>query len=206
MMSDKSDLEKPIFTEIRNKADLIACAELLISEYTAEGLTPPCPPSLEEVLDQYGRSYVFAAKIGRKVIGTIAVMSDSDKGLSMDEVFGTELNQIRSVTSDSRLAEMGAFASNHKRDDAIYLPLMTLAYLKCIVVGVRDICISVHPRRRRFYQHRIGFKLLDEKPRSYSKMNGALALGMVLNVEEGLKNNDFIARNLRYPILTLEYM
>lgn len=179
-----------VFHEAKTREDLFASADRVVEDYTAKKYMTYTPERAGDIVEMYKREgcRVFIAKED-SVVGTICPMIDSRGELDMDLVFKDKLDELRGL--NKKLAEMTYLASTGGR--RIFFPLMAKAFAFCFINNVTDICISIHPTHKSFYQDKICFKPLDPNERPHPKVNNAPALGMALNVKEALCNSQFLA-------------
>lgn len=143
---------------------------------------------------------VFIAGRGSAVVGTLTLVPDSWLGLPMDEIYRAELAGRR---RHRYLGEVTSFAvAPTERADglAVVMHLVrTMVVYAADIARLDELCIAVNPRHVDFYQRMCGFERFAPC-RPYGKVNGAPAVGLVLNLD------DFRARRLPLPRRVADFM
>jgi len=101
----------------------------------------------------------FTAEVDQRVVGTITLAVDSNRGLAADKTFRDELDSLRAKTG-SKICELTKLAFS---DDVHSKELMAALFHIVFVYGYRthhctDLLIELHPRHVRFYEAMLGFK------------------------------------------------
>jgi len=119
--------------------------------YTADALPEqPCAKRL-----------TLVASAATNVIGTMTVGFDSEQRLSVDEVFPDEVASIRAsgrqVCEFTKLAVDGAI-----RSQKVLASMFHVAFIYAHRVrGCDNLLIEVNPRHVRYYEGKVGFKVLS---------------------------------------------
>jgi hypothetical protein len=106
---------------------------------------------------------VCSAFLGATTVGTIAVRFESSRGLNADQIFGTELSEMRSA--GYTLCEFSRLALDQGMGDSkeVLAQLFHLAYLHAYrLAGCEILVIEVNPRHVAFYRRMLGFKVCSE--------------------------------------------
>ncbi|GAB3407720.1 hypothetical protein GCM10027318_19480 [Massilia agilis] len=114
-----------------------------------------------QIVDDPNRMTLTATDHGR-VVGTLTIGMDAPVGLSADQVFKEELDEMRE--RGARLCEFTKLAFDPSVKSKTSLAnLFHLAVIYARDIHHRtDIVIEVNPRHRRFYEQMLGFKQLGE--------------------------------------------
>jgi hypothetical protein len=154
-------------------------------QYVAQGYMDPHPSGLRlSVHHALPSTYVFVARAGNRVVGTMTLIADSDLGLPMDEIYSDDLRGLRRERSG--LTEFSGLAldPDYKSSGvAILLRLIRMVVLHAIqVLHLSDVCIAINPRHAAFYRKAFYFRDLGGlKP--YGKVNGAPAVALRLDLD-----------------------
>lgn len=129
-------------------------------------------------------THTLVAQVRGVVIATASVIVDGPLGLPLESTYPEEVRALREA--GERLAEISCLATRRRGDArallALYRGIYALAHYRC---GVDRLCITVHPRQRRFYQRALLFERLGPQ-RGYAACNQApaVALGLDLGAAE----------------------
>lgn len=120
----------------------------------------------------------FTVEAGSEVVGTMSIIADSDDGLLSDIVFHDRIDLLRQ--SGRRVCEFGKLAikdniRSHFAFGAIIRVCIVCAHT---LLGHSDLIIEVNPRHSRFYEHMMGFKILDTAPMNPRVGAPAVLLGV----------------------------
>ena len=154
-------------------------------QYVAQGYMDPHPSGLRlSVHHALPSTYVFVARSGHRVVGTMTLIVDSALGLPMDEIYSDDLRELRRERSG--LTEFSGLAldPDYKSSGvAILLRLIRMVVLHAIqVLHLSDVCIAINPRHAAFYRKAFYFEDLGGlKP--YGKVNGAPAVALRLDLD-----------------------
>ena len=107
----------------------------------------------------------FVSAMRGRVTASITLIPDSALGLPMDETWNEELQELRG--RGRHLAEATMFADRRHRDFRRVVPMLLLLMKRlfdyaCMVEQADDLCISVTPRHRGFYEKFLSFTPLQE--------------------------------------------
>ena len=136
-----------------------AAWSLVYDRYLESGLIDPNPFGLHTHRHAVGpHSCVVYGPIGGCTVSTMTLMADNPGGLSLDSVYGRELDALR---ADGRmLLEVGLLADRRSALDRTAVALfdmMRWAKYYADSAGATDIIVGVHPHHVGFYQRCFGF-------------------------------------------------
>ena len=97
------------------------------------------------------------------VVGTVTVGFDSDEGLLVDELFPDQVNALRD--SGRNLCEFTKLAMDGiVRSQRVLAALFHVAFIHAhLIRGCDSLLIEVNPRHTRYYEAKLGFKVLGPK-------------------------------------------
>ncbi len=180
------------FRVVRTRTELEKAYALVYKEYLKKGFTSE---------NSYGLRFSFynalpetttliAIKDDSEVLATATIISDSALGLPMDDIFETELEQLRSDGKKICEITMLAVDADFFKHNFPALPFSSSSYIfsffKLIFDYVQDIigfdimCAAVHPHRKAIFDHLLFQDFGTEK--SYYNANGAPAIAKYLDV------------------------
>ncbi len=121
------------------------------------------------------------------LFGTVAVVTDSEKGLPMDSIYKDELNELR--RQNARLVEVVQFAVDHEAYQSFFgkkAPFIAAnLFAEVLSFALREsvdyLCVSINPKHDTFYAA-LGFIQTGEQ-KTYPLVN-APAIARVLYVPE----------------------
>lgn len=121
---------------------------------------------------------LFVAYHGSQLVYTMTMISDDQRGLPMEEVFGPELAEKRK--SGDYFAEVSCLASrsgyfNRSRMFSVFVQLAALMVQSARENGIDRLVIACNPRHARFYQNFLGFTTFGEQ-REYSQVRNKPAI------------------------------
>lgn len=183
------DLEGFVFKLATTMDEIMQAYNLVYEEYLQMGLVKESlKPYKVTKYSLLPSSSILIVKKGDEVIATMSHIMDSPMGLPLEELW--PLDSIR--TNGKRIAEISALAikKNFRRArGVILLPLMKLLYHSVYeYFGTDTLVIATHPYAAPFYSGLLGFGPLSKKIHRFSKVEGALAQGQILEVHK----EDFI--------------
>jgi len=158
---------------------------LLHDQYVAQGYMEPHPSGLRlNIHNALPSTRVFVARAGRRVMGTMTLIVDSQLGLPMDEIYADNLGALRN--RQRRLTEASGLALDpecHRSGVPVLMRIIRLVTLHAAeVLRSNDICIAVNPRHAAFYRKVFHFEDIGGmKP--YGKVNGAPAVALRLDCD-----------------------
>ncbi len=124
---------------------------------------------------------------GKRVVGTLTLVLDSELGIPVEQVCGPEIQQMRD--KGARMAEVIALAIDpqfRRHNVMMYLYRIMFEYAR--LSGVTDICCAVTRRHIEFYRDILLFRPLGELL-PYSAGNGLEVQGHVLNIEHAFDDS-----------------
>lgn len=147
-----------------------SASSLIQRMYAGRGYTAHALPD-----EPCARRLTLVASAGTSVIGTMTVGFDSDQLLSVDEVFPDEVSSIRAagrqVCEFTKLAVDGAI-----RSQRVLAGMFHVAFIYAHRVrGCDNLLIEVNPRHVRYYEGKLGFKVLSA-PRLNPRVGAAAVL------------------------------
>ena len=97
------------------------------------------------------------------VLGTLSVRFDSSEGLAADQVFKTEMRQLRA--GGRRLCEFTQLAMDiDEASKRVLACLFHMAYLQAFRLrGAELLVVEVNPRHVGYYQRMLGFRICSEE-------------------------------------------
>ena len=195
--SEKSEMRAYLdsinYRVARSKSELEEAYSLVYSEYLKRGYVSPNNSKLHlSIHNILPDTTTFVALSGDEILATATVIPDSLLGMPMDNLYKDELNALRK--KNSKMCEISMLASNtslFKEGTSMLLnakKMFLIYYLfKHILDFARDhlkldyICIAINPKHKMTYEN-LFFEDLGEL-KSYDKVNGAPALGKILNLK-----------------------
>ncbi len=127
---------------------------------------------------------VFIAKRRGEVVGTMALIRDSELGLPMEGTFTQEVTALRA--QGRRIAEVGALAVKRgERAQGLAMLIYKAMWLTAAqLLDVQDLVIAVHPDAEQMYRAPLLFERMANEVRSYGGLRAtALAVALRLNLE-----------------------
>jgi hypothetical protein len=147
-----------VFAPAVTLTDLVGAARVVHDSYGRRGILAPHPSGLR--VTKFGvrrESFVFVAKKGERVVGTITVVLDSPLGLPVEEIYKTEIGAQRSA--GIRIAEVGPFGVEPGvRQSGIAFALEALCARAARLLPIDDVVIAVHPRVEDLYRRLLTFE------------------------------------------------
>jgi hypothetical protein len=115
------------------------------------------------------------ASIGRQVVGTLTIGSDSTEGLLVDALYGEEIMTLRA--ENRKICELSKLAINPDHGSKELLAsLFNLAYIYGrLVEKATDFVIEVNPRHAAYYKRLLGFQQIGET-RTCQRVNAPAVL------------------------------
>ena len=150
--------------------DALAAARLVHDAYARRKVTKPHPSRVRVARTQLlPATFVIVAKDGDRVIGTVALQTDSPFGLELDGDFGAHLAPLRA--RGRVLAEVGALAVDpaYRRTGVFHL-LNRAMFSVAEAVGVDDLVIAIGSFAAELYRAVLCFDVLGTLP-SYGKID-----------------------------------
>lgn len=162
-----------------------AAFRLVHDQYTWRGYMAPSPSGRRlSVHHALPTTKVFVARRDDRVIGTVTLVGDSLFGLPMDDLYRHEISTLRA--QGRRIAEVSALATaaeSRRTGITVLLHLMRALITYAVkLAALDDLCITVNPRHVEFYRSCMRFETIGGE-RAYSKVNGAPAVALRLNLE-----------------------
>lgn len=110
-----------------------------------------------------------------EIVGTITIGFDSESGLHVDELFGEEIDKLRS--SGRRVCEFTKLAMDSVvRSKRVLASLFHVAFIYAHqLMSYDDLLIEVNPRHVRYYHQMLGFTAISE-PRLNTRVNAPAVL------------------------------
>lgn len=158
--------------------------KLLHDTYQREGILEQTPSGMKVTLHALmPTTTVFVALEDDRVVGTLALVEDSDMGLPMEDLYPGEIRVLRQAKR--RLAEVGSLAFERRfRHCGVALVLYGLMFRWARHWrGVDDIVITVNPSARDYFTTTLGFVPIGPV-RSYPRFVNAPAVALRMNLHE----------------------
>jgi len=177
-----SDMSFPSveFKIASSEEEIAGTLELLEQCYVRRGIAREGQMRLQ-VISLLPTTTTFVARDGKRIIGTLSLIEDSDLGLPMEKVHSSEVTAARGLFR--RVAEVGALAvsADHRRT-GISIMLYNMMYRWARSWRhVDDLLIAVHPSARFFYRNILLFQTLGSVQK-YRGLRGAASLPMRLDI------------------------
>lgn len=165
----------------QTQAELEAAYRLVHSRYASYGLQSQTAGDARFIPHCcLASTCTFIARVADTVIATVSLIVDGPLGLPMDQAYSSELDALRA--RGAVLAEASCLASRRRGDAAVLLGLYRMLYAVARYrKQVSDLCITVHPRQRAFYEKALLFSQIGPT-RPYPACNGAPGIAMGLDV------------------------
>ncbi len=202
--------KRPLWLDLKiaeTKNELEAAYKLLHDVYVEKGYMKPHPSEMRisiynalphaitflardsEVPFPDGKKAIPSKRIKHKTIGTITLVIDSALGLPMEDIYYEEIQSLR--RKYLKLAEVSSLAiSPEYRYEKMFMYLNQFLVGFALFAGVTNLVIAVNPKHADFYKKVLFFEVIGPE-RSYSKVQGAPAVAMHLNLktaENQIKN------------------
>lgn len=168
----------------RTKEELTAAFRLLHDNYVRSGFMAPHPSGMR--LTKYHAlpsTSTLIACIDGEVVGTVSLVRNGAFGTPLEAIYDVSDFRKRGsrIVEVSSLAVSQNFSGNHGK---ILFPLLNYLYhYSEYYFGVDYLAIAVNPLWWDFYRHILLFeKLKDAKVANYDFVNGAPAVGGVLDL------------------------
>jgi hypothetical protein len=147
--------------------EVLAAWRLVHDAYVAKGIIDPNPFGLHtNVQTARPGTLVVCGDSAGELSSTLTVTRDGNFGLPLDEVYGAQLDALRS--RGAKLCEFGLFTH---RLGALPLGMLSATVSHALQEASSTIVIGVHPRHAGFYRRVFGFARLSEA-REYETLNG----------------------------------
>lgn len=169
----------------RTEHELSSAFRLLHDNYVRSGFMNPHPSGMR--ITKYhalSSTTTLIACIGEKVVGTVSIVRNGAFGVPLDSVF--DVNPF--LKKGVRIAEVSSLAVHPEHSGKrgqILFPLLNFLYHYCeYYFGVDYLVIAVNPTWWDFYRHVLLFEKLEDRiVAEYSFVNGAPAVGGILNLK-----------------------
>lgn len=193
----KKQKEKILVVEATNKEDLEEAVDLIVREYQKKGYLnlQEYPDSKEKILasleSEFSRTFIVKHK--DKIVGTVSVVFDSERGLPIDEIYKEEMNKLR--VSGVKIAEIIKLAtdSEYRKNNTVIQSLFTTIFKYGLSEKADYYCITINPKQAAVYKNIFFEKIGEEK--IYHFLNDAPTIAMISDfnkvreilITEGLK-------------------
>ena len=202
------------FRVVRTRTELEKAYALVYKEYLKEGFTDENPYGLRfsfyNALPE--TTTLIAISDNSEIIATATIISDSVLGLPMNDVFETELAQLRSDGKKICEITMLAADTDFFKQNSPALPfnssLYIFSFFKVIldyvqnILGFDTMCAAVHPHRKAIFDHLLFQDFGTEK--SYYNANGAPAIAKYLDVHSVAEGFSQPGKERLYKIFVLQ--
>ena len=169
-----------------NAEKLEEAVDLVVREYQKKGYLDrrEYQNSKEKFLNYLDPEFsrTFIAKREDKVIGTMSVVLDSNRGLPMEEFYKEEVVKLRA--GGKRIAEIVKFAIDskcEKKHDLIQ-NLFSTVFKYGLSEKLDYYCIAINPKHESIYQSLFFKKMGEEK--TYASLKDAPVIAMNMNLEQ----------------------
>lgn len=151
----------PSFKVASSLSDVEAAWKLVYERYAASGFIVSNPFEIHtsvQALD--ADTCVVLGQCNGRVTSTMTMIANNARGLSLDQVYPGELNDLRRARR--KLLEVGLLVGNCRgsmgRDMAALFELMKWGVYYALHLNISDIVIGVHPHHAKFYTRCFGFE------------------------------------------------
>jgi hypothetical protein len=180
------ELDNIIFRTAATPEDYLAAFNLVYKVFVRTGYTKPGPTPFR-LAPQHchpdSRIFVGMCKDSGKIIYSVSIFPDSDKGLPMDMEFREQLDALRS--QGRFIVEAGHLAADPEfKMNTMNIPMLgnkILYQYATQYLGADDIVITTHPRHCWVYEDLLLFERIGQiSSYSYANDNPAVALRLDL--------------------------
>ena len=197
----------------RSREELRGAYRRVYWSYLHREYIEPNPSEMRlSLFNAFPTTVTFVSVLRGEVIATVTLVPQTGIGLPMDDIYGRELQKLR--TAGRKLAEVTMLADRRLGDFRRSIPLVVLMMKRVfdyatLVLKATDLCITINPRHDAFYERYLLFKPLGPL-RAYPSVKGnpALAKRLDLDAAEDLcRENKRLRRQFfeqRTPIDLLE--
>lgn len=198
----------------RTKEELAKAYYLVYKEYIKRGYTQENPSQWRlSIYNAIPQTTTFVAVIDSEVIATATVIPDSPLGLPMDEIYYSELTQLRKenkklcevsmLASDTELFQSGiSMMLNSKKLFFIFSLFKIIFDYAKDVLKLDVICITINPKHSLTYEFLL-FKNLGEL-KTYYAVRGAPAIGKYLDLHTAEEECRKLHKNGLYKMFFLK--
>jgi len=186
--SIKLNLDNIVFRTAASPEDYLAAFNLVYKVFVETGYTRPCETPFRlapQHCNSDSRIFIGTQRKGDvdKLIYSISIFPDSDKGLPMDIVFKQELDLLRS--QGRFVVEAGHLAADPEyKMNTMNIPMLGNKILHQYAskhLNADDIVIAIHPKHKWIYEDLLLFEKIGEiKEYSYANNNPAVAMRLNL--------------------------
>jgi hypothetical protein len=181
--------ESITFKMASTKSELEQSYRLLHDTYVLSGFMKPEPSGMRiSIYNAVPGTRTFVAIAKGRVVGCMSYIADSPLGLPMDQIYGSELNEIR--RAGRRPIEISGFAAKREyvqQGPRILLNLVSLLSGHYIIDGIDDSCIAINPAHKGFYEKTFYYEVFGGF-KTYNSVNDAPAYALRLKTEAFLEN------------------
>lgn len=202
------------FRVARTRTELEKAYSLVYKEYLKKGFTSENPYGLRfsfyNALPE--TTTLIAIKDNSEILATATIISDTALGLPMDDIFGTEIEHLRSYRKKICEITMLAVDTELLKHNFTTLPfnssLYIFSFFKVIfdyvqhIIGSDIMCAAVHPHRKNIFDHLLFQDIGTEKP--YYNANGAPAIAKYLDVHSVAERFSQPGKERLYKIFVLQ--
>lgn len=212
-------LNKELFSQVefrvvRTRTELEKAYSLVYKEYLKKGFTSENPYGLRfsfyNALPE--TTTLIAIRDNSEILATATIISDSALGLPMNDIFETELAQLRGDGKKICEITMLAVDTDFFKHNFPALPFSSSLYIfsffKVIfdyvqyIIGFDIMCAAVHPHRKNIFDHLLFQDFGTEK--SYYNANGAPAIAKYLDVHSVAERFSKPGKERLYKIFVLQ--
>ena len=202
------------FRVVRTRSELEKAYSLVYKEYLKKGFTRKNPYRLR--LSFYNAlaetTTLIAIKDNSEILATATIVSDSDFGLPMEDIFKAEIEQLRDYGKKICEITMLAVDTDFFKHNFPALPfsssLYVFSFFKVIfdyiqyIIGFDIMCAAVHPHRKHIFDHLLFQDVGTEK--KYYTANGAPAIAKYLDIHSVEKRLRKPGKERLYKIFMLQ--
>jgi hypothetical protein len=189
---DKYNIRNMQYKVASSKNELEQAYSLVYKTYLASKLTRKyrCPLRLS-AFNALPSTTTFISKLGRKIVGTVTLIPDSEIGIPMDKIYKKEVDAIR--RPGRKIAEAGMLGTardffvpgafsllNAKKMIFLFKLFKLLVDYALSHAELTDLCIAVHPKHARLYEF-LKFRRIG-KLKYYSSVNKKPAVALHLDL------------------------
>ena len=174
--------DRTIFKIANTLSELEDAYKLVHDVFVDSGYIDPHPLGLRvKIHNALPETTTFIAKFHQRIALTLTLYPDSQLGVPMDSAYKRDIDKLRG--QGRTVAEVGALASNVviRNHGISMIANKIIINYATEFLGIDDIIITVHPRRRWVYESILLFEKIG-KVKEYEEVKGNPAVALRLNL------------------------
>ena len=170
----------------RSRLELESAYARVYWGYLERAYIPAHPSQMRfSIFNALPTTVTFVSVLRDEVIASVTLVSDTEIGLPMDEIYGDELQALRDA--GRKLTEATMFADRRQRDFRRVVPMLLLLMKRVfdyatLILEANDLCITINPHHESFYERTLLFEPVGEL-KAYPSVLDNPALAKRLNLE-----------------------